>query len=470
MSALPVLSQHAPFTVEKNVKLTPTSALTIISMGEGGCGTAHTADQALAVGDTTIGILQAINVCLIVFDKNGVQQPGYPKSFESFVGIPNSTPTSDPRALYDWINHRYVLALIQFDRNFNSASSYWIAVSMGDDPTGGYCFYNLPVQSVSPNGPGTYPLPDFPRLGQDRQAFYLASNIFNPGFKWEELLILPKSLMYTCSSFTVTYFSNLNVGGIPTDSTQPANIFSPGDDPRSGYLVTSENGSFRDPKNGLVVWTIHNPLSNPTLTGIVVPTANDYSTPPLATQPGSPNSIDGGDNRISGMVFYMAGSLYASLTTDGGGGQPACLLYQIQPFVNSSDGSIASARVLNEIFFGGGANSWYYCTQQPDAEGNVTTVYNFSGPSNYASLGFVSRRSGQPTGSLPDGGIILVSGSGPAYTQGRWGDYTAVAPAGLISGRGTGGVPVMWFAGMYGNGDAWGTVIGKNGYNSIAQP
>ncbi|MGA7385616.1 MAG: hypothetical protein WBW81_13270, partial [Methylocella sp.] len=53
----------------------------------------------------------------------------------------------------------------------------------------------------------------------------------------------------------------------------------------------------------------------------------------------------------------------------------------------------------------------------------------------------------------------------------RWGDYTAVAPAGLVSGGGTGSFPVMWFAGMFANSDgSWGTAIGKNGYSSISQP
>jgi hypothetical protein len=452
---------------------TPGAAIVFTSTGEVNCGNVTPADQAIAVGDTSVGVLQAINVCIDVFNKSGVLQAGYPKSFTSFVGLPASTPTTDPRAIYDWINHRYIVSFIQFDRNFASPSTYWIAVSTGDNPAGGYCMYNLGVQSVVPSG-GVFPLPDFPRLGQDRQAIYLASNIFNPNFLWEEILVLPKAQMYACAGFGFTFFDDLTLGGVATDSTQPANVFDPGDDPRSEYLVTSKNILFGDPKNGLVVWAIHSPLSSPTLTGTFIATANNYSFPPAASQPGSPNSIDTGDNRISGMAMYNAGSIYASLNAANGSHSEA-ILYQIQPFVianlgGANDGQIAGARILNEFIHGSGSFDVYYATQQPDPEGNVTYAWNFSSSSSFASLIYSSRRAAQTNGTEPDGGVFAVGGVA-FYGQGRWGDYTAVAPGGLASAGGSGSLPVMYFAGMFARGDGtWGTAIGKNGYTAITQP
>jgi hypothetical protein len=453
--------------VSSAVTQTPAASLGFTSTGEVACGNVTPADQAIAVGDTPVGVIQAINVCINVFDKSGNLQSGYPKSFTSFFGLPAGTPTTDPRAIYDWINHRYIVTMIQFDPNFNSASTYHMAVSSGDNPAGGYCLYSLPVQSVAANGPGTFPLPDFPRLGQDRQAIYLASNIFNPGYKWEEILILPKAQMYACQSINFNFFFNLQFGGVVTDTTQPANVFSASDNPRSEYLVTSKNINFSDPKNGLVVWAIHSPLSSPTLNGVGVATTNNYSFPPQASQNGSANSIDSGDNRVSGMVFYAAGSLYASVNSNGGASQPDCVLYQIQPFVQAANGQMSSARILNEIVLGGGANSWYYCTQIPDPEGNSTTVFNFSSGSSFASLAYISRRAAQPTGGFPDSGIFLINGVA-FYNQGRWGDYTAGAIAGLVSGGGTGSLPVMWFAGMWAQSDGtWGTAIGRNDFQFI---
>ncbi len=456
---------------------TPGASLVFTSTGEVACGFVAPADQAIAVGDTSVGVLQAINVCVDVYNKSGNLQAGYPKSFTSFVGLPAGTPTTDPRAIYDWINHRYIVTFIQFDRNFASASSYWIAVSTGDNPAGGYCLYNLPVQSVAASG-GVFPLPDFPRLGQDRQAIYLASNIFNPNFKWEEILVLPKTALYACTGFSFSFFFNLAVGGVVTDTTQPANVFSAGDDPRSEYLVTSKNIFFSDPKNGLIVWAIHSPLSSPTLNGVSVATTNNYSLPPNASQPGGTNDIDTGDTRISGMAMYNAGSIYASINAANGSHSEA-ILYQIQPFVTAggaNDGQIASAKILNEIVHGSSAFDVYYATQQPDPEGNVTYVWNFSSSTSFPSLIYSSRRAAQTVGTEPDGGFFAVGGAG-FYNQGfgsppfRWGDYTAVAPGGLASAGGTGANPVMFFAGMFARSDGtWGTAIGKNGYTAITQP
>ena len=58
----------------------------------------------------------------------------------------------------------------------------------------------------------------------------------------------------------------------------------------------------------------------------------------------------------------------------------------VTPFISSSTGQISSARILNEIVLGGGSTSWFYCTQQPDPEGNVTTVFNTSSTAGFVSL------------------------------------------------------------------------------------
>jgi hypothetical protein len=171
------------------------------------------------------------------------------------------------------------------------------------------------------------------------------------------------------------------------------------------------------------------------------------------------------------MAFYAGGSIYASLNSASGGGGTGCLLYEIKPFLSAGDGSMSSALIRNEIFFnGGGAGNVYYCTQQPDPEGNVTTVFNYSDSGSYASLAYVSRRTAQPPGTLPDSGLTLVAGAATYTSLPVWGFHTATAPAGLVSGGGTGGFPTFWFAGMYAKSDGtWGTAIGRNGYNINTQ-
>ena len=135
----------------------------------------------------------------------------------------------------------------------------------------------------------------------------------------------------------------------------------------------------------------------------------------------------------------------------------------------ANDGQIAGARILNE-FVHGGAFDAYYATQQPDLEGNVTYVWNFSSSTTFASLAYSSRRAAQSVGTEPDGGITAVTGAA-SYGQGRWGDYTAVAPSGLNAAASTGSPAVMWFAGMFARNDGtWQTAIGRNFFSAINQP
>jgi hypothetical protein len=448
-------------------------------MGQNDCGGFIPANPALAVGDTFVGVLQIIDECVIVFDKNGNLQPGYPKSLVSFFGHNGcGIGPFGARALYDWINHRYVvLAADICSAAFPTAGSYWLAVSTGDSPTGSYCIRQIPVQTASPA------VPDFVRLGQDRQGVYLASNVYTIGstFLFEEILALPKSALYSCTSLNIVSFGGLTDAGIHTDSTQPVNIYNPGDDPRVMYFVTSENLNFGGGQcvngcGGLIVWGLYDPFgAAPQLSSAIVATANNYQLPPFGSQPGALSSIDTGDTRISGAAVYSSGSIFASLTTNGTSFGPACILYQIKPFVDRTTGLMASATMLNEIFvefrFGPPDShpSQYYCTQQPDPEGNVTTVLNVSDSATvYPTLWYTTRRSAEPSGQF-EFGLALQKG-GAAYTFGGWGRYTATAPAGLVSGGATGGFPTFWFTGMYAKSDGtWGTAIGKNGYSNITQ-
>jgi hypothetical protein len=474
---------------------TPSAGVIFDGNSEVACGNSGVdftpADMALAVGDSTpsFPILQANNVCFSLFTKAGALAPGYPKTLASLVNLPSSTPISDPRALYDWLNRRYILAFIAgSDANFTTGT-YWIAVSQTSDPAGNWFVYQLMPPA------GSTVLPDFPRLGQDQQAVYLASNKFvNTGgtsfaYTGEEWLFLPKQVMYAGAGFNFNFIENPQNHGTLLDTTQPANVWDPADNPRAEFMVGSQNINFGGGScstsacNGLFVWAVANPLDTtgpgPEVTSITIPTTFSYSLPPSAGQPGGANTIDTNDTRISGEVSYGGGVLHAGLAAANGAGGAMAILYKIHPTLNANDPrctgafvnlcpQITAASITDEsVITYGGSNSAYYPTTQPDVEGNATTVFNFSNSAVYASTIFMSRRVTQAAGSFPDGGFFARVGQG-FYGQQRWGDYTAVAVAGLANAPYS---PSMWFAAMYAGSDGnWRTVIGKNTYSAPNQP
>ena len=503
--------------------LTPSASISFIGNTQNPCGSVPAlgsvvtpADMGLAVGDTNNnGVLQVNNVCISVFSKAGVLQPGFPKPLASLANNQNPATTcfSDPRALYDWVQHRYIIAFAQLNcanfaaGGFPAPSSYWVAVTTADNPTGTYNAYNF----ISKLSAGANELVDFPRMGQDRQGIYVASNGFatdgmgNPlAYDGEEWLLLPKAAMYAGTSFTYNDILNpMSPVGAFLDSSQPANVFSKMDNPRAEFFVTSFNTQNASAFpclttigcNGLLVWAVSNPLDTagpgPEVSVVRVNTTFNYALPPSATQPGSTSAgpfIDTGDVRISGEVSYVAGSLYAALTTNAPGGVAGFIQYKIQPVLNDGNArctgnfanacaDVVGATISDEAaFFYNNGQSAYYPTPQPDPEGNVTTVFNASGPTLGGSTVYTSKRVTQKPGTFHDGGFCLhcsttttsANNCDPTTNICRWGDYTGVAPAGEAANSNS---PEMWFAGMFTQADGtWGTQIGRNRYSTPDLP
>src|SRR5262249_32918694 len=94
--------------------LTPSASVSFTGQGQSFCG-AIPSDMALAVGTTFV--VQANNSCIAVFSKNGTLQAGFPKSLDAFLGLPASAFPFDPRALYDWVNNRFILVVDRFANN-----------------------------------------------------------------------------------------------------------------------------------------------------------------------------------------------------------------------------------------------------------------------------------------------------------------------------------------------------------------
>jgi hypothetical protein len=479
--------------------LTPTKSISFGGATEG-CGMAFPPDMALAVGPTHV--MQVINGCVVVFNKSGATLPGFPKRLNTFLGEGSAQFPFDPRALYDWANNRYIVSAARFN-NASRAAILDVAVSQTSNPMGGWHIYHINLVGAKILATGD--LADYPTLGQDRRAIYVSFNDFAAGttFAGSRLLLLPKAKMYGGAPIgSFWYFL------IPTlDSLQPANVMNLGDNPRAEFVVSTPN--FVNSSchgltgcNTLIINAVSNPLfvspiTPPEFSQVTIATVHSYFLPPAAMQPGctsGPCLIDTGDVRISGEVTYASGSLYGALTTDGTGsgkGEAHFMWFQVKPFLNDNNNTVCplsgpfankcpdiiGAEELNEVCYGCtsgflNAGAVYYPTVQPDPEGNVTVVFNYSDDASlFPSAGYSSNRVTQALGNMHDAGKSLQAGLAlyqalDTSNLNRWGDYTAAA-VDLTPGT----MPSFWLAGESSRtATTFRTAVGRNAYTSVNQP
>jgi len=452
------------------------------SADQGACGIIPS-DQALSSSPTYL--VQVDNACVFILNpKTGIKMTGYPKSLDSFFGAPPSDGLGDSRTLYDSFENRFIIASWDFTSN-----TLYIAASDTSNPTGSWHIFDLGTQGSSCG--------DFPMLGLNHQengdakgAVYVSFDEFDctsPTFVDDKVFVLPLTPIYSGKTFNFQYFFDLNFGGTTVDHVQPVYAQNSADRPRVEYLINTRNfnfggGSCTTGCNGVDVWAVYNGVpaagQTPTLSGIHVTTANTYYLPAGARQSGDgscPGLLDTGVPAITQMVSYAGGSLYATVVTDSTIGTPAWLLWQVKPFVNDA-GAVTGATILNELcqacggITGDPTAGEFYPTVQPDSEGNLVVVFNYSDANSFPSTAYIMDRSAQPTGTLHDGGLILANGQAN-YCQidandglNRWGDYTAASP--IIATE-----PEFWFAAQYSESNGnWGTVIGKAGYTLPSQP
>jgi len=440
-------------------------------------------DMAVAVSPGYV--VQVVNSSIAVYNKSGVLQSGWPKALSTFFPG-TSGDLGDPRAFYDWNGGRFVVVADDF-----TAGVIHLASSVTNSPLGSWNQYSVNPWGAANCRVGNSSCPDFPQLGYDDTTIYIGVNFFpSSGGVSDWMLLLPKQKIYSGLSFSYNFWFNLSWGGVNVDTVHPSALLNIQEHPRAGIAVNSFNINFGGGQcsggcNGLLFWAFSNNLvatgsPGPEFSAVLVNTANNYSLPPNANEPGCANCIDTGDVRISGTPFYHGGMITGSFNTNGAS-HSRSLWFQARVFLNDNDsrctGSFANkcpqitgAQLLNEdCFFCGGQGtngSSYYGALAPDIGGDLSMIYNYSDDNINPETAYTFRRATQAVNTMHDSGFVMCGGSSQ-YLQGRWGDYEA--NVGDISAYSA--TAYSWFSGMNSiAGGNWGTCIGQAGFSMINQP
>jgi hypothetical protein len=428
-------------------------------------------DMGLAVSSTYV--VQVVNECVTVFNKSGAVLSG-PKDLCGIFGLPANSGSHgcyDPRALYDAQANKFVVITSYQDNSGNS----WILTAAAPNPTLAWHHHSVF------RGAG---LADYPMLGQTaflnnatNSVITVCDNFFaaNGGF-YDECLFMPKKGVYgVLGSFPVWF--NFTLGGVVQNSMQPVNSYELSDNPRAQYTVNTLNDGGgvcnSGGETGLLIWAFSGNTAGQThasswFTGCN--TTSFYSIPGNADDGTFCTScVETLDNRISAQTFYSQGVFYPSIDTNNGG-TSAVLGWRVHPYLDDNGGGCTSGvlcpnltgvGIENEYCYdcgGGHAAEAWFGAQGPDPENDWTMFATFASGSSNISPGqfYTSNRVSWLT-PFHDSGIFACQNN-HSYGQGRWGDYSAVAPD--DPGTTPAKIPAVWGSGMYvqSNG-AWGTCI-----------
>lgn len=303
----------------------------------------------------------------------------------------------DPVALYDPHTDRFVVAAAD---GAGSNDAIVLAMSDDNDPNGTWHKYRFVIS-------GTCTFYDFPNLGINDEAIFLAGDCFSGGgnrvFMWDKSLVMNGSPVSTKQVQTSSGTQSLG-------ATKNYDTNSP------GYFATTYSSS----SNRLLLKAITDPTGTPQLHQLEI-TVQGFGFPPDADQLGTSNKADTIDWRIKNGVVRN-GSLWVAHNT-GENNTARVRWHEIDLNGWPTSGSNPTVAQTGTLNFGTGEHNWFPDINVTDT-GDAVIAFNRSSSSQYISVEFVTRKSSDAAGTMSAPKVLQNSTS--PETGGRWGDYAGV--------------------------------------------
>ena len=332
----------------------------------------------------------------------------------------------DPQVAYDHFRGRWILVYSATD----VASQSWIllSVSSSSDPTAPWYSWAL-AGDVNGTTPAAN-FSDFPALGFDDTAIYIATNQFrysDTAFAYAKVRVLKKDALYAgAAQATWLDFWDLEdpaSAGSKVHSVRPAQTFgSPGVE----YLVSNSPYATR---TFVTLWSVAGAATSaPSLSAVDVPVTATLEPPGANQKGGSPGTagcptpclIDTGRGSITSAV-YRNGSLWFSHTVAGG-------IYSRARYARISVSAMAP---LEDEAFGSDGCWYFYPAIAVDDGNNLAMVFGRSCVDEYAGIGLTARSAAdgalEPSVRLKDGAASYVAPIGNTELVNRWGDFFGAA-------------------------------------------
>ena len=356
------------------------------------------------------------------------------RDLDSFVGRAGQS-VFDPQIQWDQQGGRWLYLALDVDSSGNNFLAFgWSKTSDPTDLNGGWCRW------VASTDLGGSFLEDYPKLGHDDSRVIFGSNsISGDSFVTAHVWTFAKPAVGQTTCGTAPSVHRFGSFGSPLQTADgdvavtpvPANTT---DSSTGGYVVAADLPFFGTPGNQIMAWHLSGTAGSPTLVQDGNINVTTYDVPANVPQPGTSNTIDSLDTRLTQAVARNdpdaggAKAVWTQHTVDGPSGRSVVRWYELIPATDSArqQGTISDP---NNFAFNGAIS--------PTAAGNSTVIfYNLGSTSLLAQIRAQSRRSGTGLGEM--GGELTLGTSAAANDDFtctppngppcRWGDYAGASP------------------------------------------
>lgn len=362
----------------------------------------------------------------------------------------------DPRIMFDATRNRWIATAFGGDVSYLN-----IAVSDTADALGGW----KATTFLAFNGAAGGGVADYATLAMDRNAVYVGSNNFDPGFIGTTLNVIPISDVFSAVAPNVAnraVFSQLATATTTANdrgfAIQGVNSNAAGTTGKIvadgvtsnygvGYDITNAGGG-----NGVAAQGAVNALAVQTFNN------NNTTANGKARQPDGTRTLDTLDTRISSSVFEQNGKIYFTRTVTPNGTDYTASRITVLSATNFS--------VLQEIDITGGNYDYYQSSLAVSAFGVVVGYNRSSFDPATGNVAFMANAYTLDANGLLvfDATHMLKYSANNGYSLGgarnRWGDYSSVTVDPTDASK-------FWAIGEFANFrdqantlDGWGTWIG----------
>ena len=350
----------------------------------------------------------------------------------NWTGEPSSDSLTDPQVLWDPGSQRFYYEVLDFS---NNDFAYGFSKTANPQSRNDFCHYNWNFGYGSD-------LPDYPKLGVSSDFVVIGVNryhntIFGYTPAGSDVLWITKPPAGPISD--CTSLASLPSGGISNLSQTFTPVPAFQTDPSStGWVVAnSSDVSNGSSSTSLSLWRVTNSSGTLALTGPTLVGVNSYTLPANAPQPGTKDTIDTLDGRLTHAVSAVDPrfgklAIWTSHTVLGGVGAQV-RWYEIDPVTPSmlQSGTVSS-----------GSSYAFNAAVSPDRAvssagasfgSNMVLTFSTVSGSSYPAIQMVSKRGASAQSawvmvdqsSYSDVDFTCTSPYGPPC---RWGDYSGATP------------------------------------------